>query len=169
MQNTCLPADGIASDDVYLVSAWRQHHVLLIDRTRLLPNRQLVFRVPRRLYDVFKVPSATPRKSGQLRIKIHITRIDAALILERDVRVLELNRERRCNRLAADAEEVRSNAERQDVGRDFREVGFDFQITELDRGRTLKIGKQLKLLERLVLRSLPEKALARAAAVRTHT
>src|SRR5262249_27118613 len=142
MQNACLPADGIASDNVYLVSAWRQHYVLLIDRTRLLPDRQLVLRVPRCLNDVFKVPSAASRKSGQLRIKIHITRIDAPLILECDVRVLELNRERRRNRFAADAEEVSSNAERQDVGRDFREVGFDFQITELDRWRALKIGKQ---------------------------
>src|SRR5215470_6010655 len=106
VQDASLTADYVASDDIYFVTARVKHDVLLIDRFLCLSRRQLIFAVSGCLNDIFKIASASSREPGESCIDIDASRVNPTLVLERNVCVLELNSERCCHRLVADAEEV---------------------------------------------------------------
>src|SRR5215510_6464828 len=112
VQDTSLPADYVASDDIYFVTTRVEHDVLLIDRFLCLSRRQLVLAVSGCLNDIFKIAGAPSREPSESRVDIDASRVNPTLVLEGNVSVLELNGERCRHRLIANTEEVSTHAER---------------------------------------------------------
>ncbi len=81
--------------------------------------------------------------------------LHAVLVLESDVAVLDLNRDRNQNRVAGHLHEVRSHIERHQVDADLVADHF-FQILELHGRRRLQFGKLFQTVEFLGLQILIE-------------
>src|ERR1035438_10807836 len=150
----------VLNDDIKTVSilADPQRHSLPVDRGILgCLGQQLNGNVD--LNGIFEGLDDLAGQSGDAAEDIDCAALDAVLILERDVAVLDLDGDGYQHGIAGDLHEVGPDVERHQVNADLMGNDF-FQVLELDCGRGLQLGKLFQALELIGLQRVAHWPLA---------
>ena len=97
-----------------------------------------------------------PVESGDASEDVDCATLNAVLVLEGHVAVLDLDRDRHQHRVAGNLHEISPHIKRHQVDVDFVADDF-FEILELDRRGSLQFGKLLEAIEFLGLQILIER------------